>query len=86
MKPNEAIHQTAVPPGLLAWLLLIPLRGQKPCQKQAAVGDRGRSTKNMRSFSIFAAFLVFSALLFGSDDYEDHPLLIKNKTIGPAEF
>ena len=27
---------------LLAWLLLSPLRGQEPCQKQAGIPHRGR--------------------------------------------
>jgi len=31
------VEQIPVPPGLLAWLLLIPLRGQEPCQKQAGI-------------------------------------------------
>jgi hypothetical protein len=39
------MDQTAVPSGLLACLLLIPLRGQETRQKQAAVGHRGRSQK-----------------------------------------
>ncbi len=31
-----------MPPGLLVWLLLIPLRGQEPRQKQAVIPDWGR--------------------------------------------
>jgi len=42
-KPNEPVQQITVPSGPLAWLLLIPLRGQEPCQKQAVIPDRGRS-------------------------------------------
>jgi len=41
-KPIEPVQQITVPSGLLAWLLLIPLRGQKPCQKQAVAAHRGR--------------------------------------------
>jgi len=41
--PNMPVQQITVPSGLLAWLLLIPLRGQKPCQKQAVIPDWGRS-------------------------------------------
>jgi len=40
---NGPVQQITVPSGLLAWLLLIPLRGQKPCQKQAVIPDWGRS-------------------------------------------
>jgi len=43
--PNEAVQITPVPAGLLACLLLIPLRGQEPGQKQAGASDRGRSEK-----------------------------------------
>jgi len=43
--PNEPVQQITVPSGLLAWLLLVPLRGQKPCQKQAVIPDWGRSEK-----------------------------------------
>jgi len=42
MKANEPVQQIAVPAGLSAWLLLIPLRGQEPCRKQAAIPDWGR--------------------------------------------
>jgi len=45
MKSNRPVHQITVPSGLLAWLLLILLRGQKPCQKQAVIPDWGRSAK-----------------------------------------
>jgi len=41
-KSNKPVQQITVPPGLLAWLLLIPLRGQEPCQKQAVIPDWGR--------------------------------------------
>jgi len=40
---NRPVQQITVPAELLAWLLLIPLRGQKPCQKQAVIPDWGRS-------------------------------------------
>ena len=41
------VQQITVPSGLLAWLLLIPLRVQKPSQKQAVIPDWGRSQKNI---------------------------------------
>jgi len=34
-----------VPSGLSAYLLLIPLRGQEECRKQAGIGHWGRSAK-----------------------------------------
>jgi len=40
---NGPVKQITVPSGLLAWLLLIPLRGQKPCPKQAVIPEWGRS-------------------------------------------
>jgi len=39
---NEPMEQIPVPSGLLACLLLIPLRRQGPCQKQAVIPDWGR--------------------------------------------
>ena len=42
---NERIHLIPMPAALLSCLLLIPLRGQEPCQKQVGIGDAGRSTK-----------------------------------------
>ena len=36
------MQQIAIPSGLLSCLLLIPLRGQEPRQKQVAIPDRGR--------------------------------------------
>jgi len=39
---NRPMEQIPVPSGLLACLLLIPLRGQEPCQKQAEIPHRGR--------------------------------------------
>jgi hypothetical protein len=44
---NEPMDQITIPSGLLAWLLLIPLRGQAPCQKQVVIGHRGRSAEKM---------------------------------------
>ena len=41
--PNEPVDLIPVPSGLSAYLLLIPLRGQEPGQKQAGASDRGRS-------------------------------------------
>ena len=41
---NEPVDLIPVPSGLLAYLLLIPLRGQEECQKQAGIGHWGRST------------------------------------------
>ena len=43
------MEQIPVPPGLLSCLLLIPLRGQEPCQKQAGIPHRGRSATNMKT-------------------------------------
>jgi len=44
---NGRIHLIPVPSGLSAYLLLIPLRGQEECRKQAGIGDAGRwATKN----------------------------------------
>ena len=40
-------------------LLLIPLRGQEPCQKQVVIGHRGRSEKNM----LPAALIVITICL-----------------------
>jgi len=34
-----------MPAALLSCLLLFPLRGQEPCQKQVGIPDRGRSEK-----------------------------------------
>jgi len=45
MNANEPVQQIPVPSGLLARLLLIPLRGQEPRQKQAVIPDWGRSIK-----------------------------------------
>ena len=42
---HNAIQIAPAPAGLLACLLLIPLRGQEPGQKQAGASDRGRSEK-----------------------------------------
>jgi len=36
MKKSK-VQQITVHSGRLAWLLLIPLRGQKPCRKQAVI-------------------------------------------------
>ncbi len=41
------MEQIPVPGGLLACLLLIPLRGQEPRQKQAGIPHRGRSQKQI---------------------------------------
>ena len=40
-QPDRPMDQIPVPSGLLAYLLLIPLRGQEICQKQAGmvIGD-----------------------------------------------
>jgi len=46
-KPNEPVDLIPVPSGLSAHLLLIPLRGQEECRKQAGIGHWGRSTTNM---------------------------------------
>jgi len=43
------MHLIPVPSGLSAYFLLIPLRGQEECRKQAGIGDWGRSTKKMSS-------------------------------------
>jgi len=43
--PNERMHLIPVPSGLSACLLLIPLRGQEECRKQAGIGDAGRWAK-----------------------------------------
>lgn len=42
------MEQIPVPSGFQACLLLIPLRGQEACQKQAAVGHRERSAIIMK--------------------------------------
>ena len=42
---NRPMEQIPVPSGLLACLLLIPLRGQETRQKQAGIPHRGRSIK-----------------------------------------
>jgi len=39
------MEQIPVPAGLLAYLLLIPLRGQETRQKQAGIPHRGRSNQ-----------------------------------------
>jgi len=43
--PNEPVDLIPVPAGLSAYLLLIPLRGQEECRKQARIGHWGRSLK-----------------------------------------
>ena len=45
---NERMHLIPVPSGLSAYLLLIPLRGQEECRKQAGIGDAGRSDNKDR--------------------------------------
>ena len=40
--PNEPVDLIPVPSGLSAYLLLIPLRGQEECRKQAGIGHWGR--------------------------------------------
>ena len=40
---NEPVDLIPVPSGLSAYLLLIPLRGQEECRKQAGIGHWGRS-------------------------------------------
>jgi len=39
---NEPVDLIPVPSGLSAYLLLIPLRGQEVCRKQAGIGHWGR--------------------------------------------
>jgi len=39
---NEPVDLIPVPAGLLAWLLLIPLRGQEPSPRQPAIPDGER--------------------------------------------
>ena len=39
---NEPVDLIPVPSGLTAWFLLIQLRGQEPCRKQAGIGHWGR--------------------------------------------
>jgi len=56
-KPNNAVQITPVPAGLLAYLLLIPLRGQEIRQKQAGASDRGRWAMKYLSLLIAAAFV-----------------------------
>ena len=48
--PNEPVDLIPVPSGLSAYLLLIPLRGQEECRKQAGIGHWGRSVKNICVF------------------------------------
>lgn len=45
--PTEPVQQIAVPSGLSACLLLVPLRGQEPFRKQAAIPDWGRFGNEM---------------------------------------
>jgi len=40
---NRPVDLIPVPSGLSAYLLLIPLRGQEECRKQAGIGHWGRS-------------------------------------------
>ena len=42
---NRPVDLIPVPSGLSAYLLLIPLRGQEECRKQAGIGHWGRSAK-----------------------------------------
>jgi len=42
---DEPVDLIPVPPGLSAYLLLIPLRGQEEYRKQAVIPDWGRSQK-----------------------------------------
>ncbi len=44
---NEPVDLIPVPSGLSAYLLLIPLRGQEECRKQAGIGHWGRSAQNI---------------------------------------
>ena len=55
--------------GLLAWLLLTPLRGQEPRQKQAVIPDRGRWENNMsHRLLILIGFFAFCAFPSYSED------------------
>ena len=49
-KANGPVDLIPVPSGLSAYLLLIPLRGQEECRKQAGIGHWGRSVKNICVF------------------------------------
>jgi hypothetical protein len=41
-RPNEPMDPIPMPAALLSCLLLYPLRGQEPRQKQVLMGHRGR--------------------------------------------
>jgi hypothetical protein len=47
-KANRLVQKITVPSGLLPCLLMIPLRGQEPCQKQAGIPHRGRWVSLLR--------------------------------------
>ena len=53
------MDRITMPSALLSCLLLIPLRGHEPCQKQVVIGHRGRSPRNMRVLRIFFFAVVF---------------------------
>jgi hypothetical protein len=48
---NEPIDLIPVPSGLSAYLLLIPLRGQEECRKEAEIGHWRRS-ENQSSYDV----------------------------------
>ena len=68
---NGPVDLIPVPSGLSAWFLLIPLRGQEPCRKQAGIGHWGRSTikyhqPTMRHTLVLIT-LAFSVLAFSAN-------------------
>gem|GEM_PF-1590322 len=71
------MQQTPVPAGLLACLLLIPLRGQETRQKQAVAADRGRSTKNPMKHLCLTTIAIFG-LIIGSAEADT--VLIDNSS------
>jgi len=64
------MEQIPVPSGLLACLLLIPLRGQETCQKQAGIPHRGRWVKIMLTFRS-AVYLVIVLAVCGCTECKD---------------
>ena len=59
---NEPVDLIPVPSGLSAYLLLIPLRGQEECRKQAGIGHWGRSAEYMKTFLLFLRFFIKTGL------------------------
>ena len=68
-----------MPSALLSCLLLFPLRGQEPCQKQVGIPDRGRRKQNMpslRTIIFILAIVAFQGSSVFADSLSKQPFCI----------